>query len=82
MVLGPLLVFASPWVVLKLPLLHSLIYEEVCVLVGQRLVGASELRDSAAIGWSLGIMLVGVLMVFTGLWLFRSTRQRARGAFA
>jgi len=78
MLLGPVLVLASPSVVLKLPLLHSLIYEEGwALLTDHRCVWVSELSDSAAIGWSLGVMVVGVSMVFGGLWLCRSARPRA-----
>ena len=77
MVLGPVLILGSPWVVLKLPLLHSLIYEEGwTLLTGHRCVWFSELSDSAAIGWSLGLMLVGVSMVFGGLRLFRAAPPR------
>lgn len=77
MVLGPVLVLASPWVVLKLPLLHSLIYEEGWALrTDHRCVWISELSDSAAIGWSLGMMVIGVSMVLGGLWLFRSARPK------
>ncbi len=73
MVLGPMLILGSPWVVLKLPLLRSLIYEEGwALLTDHRCVWISELSEPAAIGWSLGLMLVGVWLVFGGLWLFRS----------
>jgi len=83
MVLGPVLIVASPWIVLKLPLLHTLIYEEGwALLTGHRCVWFSELSDSAAIGWSLALMLVGVSMVFGGLCLFRSARPRAIGGLA
>jgi hypothetical protein len=80
MVLGPLLILGSPWVVLRLPLLHSLIYEEGwALLTGHRCVWFSELSDSAAIGWTLEMMLVGVSVLFGGLWLFCSARPRAIG---
>ena len=83
MVLGPVLIPGSPWVVLKLPLLHTLIYEEGwALLTGHRCVWLSELSDSSAIGWPLGLMLIGVSMVFGGLWLFRSARLRAIGGLA
>ena len=82
-VLGPLLILGSPWVVLRLPPLNSLIYVEGwALLTGHRCVWFSELSDSAAIGWSLALMLVGVSMVFGGLLLFRSARPRAIGGLA
>jgi hypothetical protein len=78
MVLGPLLILASPRVILDLPLLHSLIYEEGwALLADRRCVWFSELSTSAAIGWCLGLILVGVAMIFTGLRLFRSALPRA-----
>jgi hypothetical protein len=83
MVLGPVLILASPWVVLKLRLLHGLIYEEGwALLTDHRCVWISTLSDSAAIGWSIAMMLVGVSVVFSGLWLFRSGRPRTTRGFA
>ena len=83
MVLGPVLILASPWVVLKLPLLHSLIYDEGwALLANHQCVWVSELSDAAAIGWSSGAMVIGVSTLFVGLRLFRSGRLRAMGGFA
>ena len=83
MVVGPVVILASPGAVLKLPLLHNLIYDEGwALLTDHRCVWVSELSDSAAIGWSLGLMLIGLLMVFGGVWLLRSARLRVIGGLA
>lgn len=81
MVVGPLLIIGSPWVVLKIPIFHKLIYEEGwALLTDHRCVWISELSDSAAVAWSLGMMLLGASMLFGGLWVFRSSRLHTIGS--
>lgn len=75
MSLGPLLILISPWMVLHFPLMHGLIYEEGWGYLGRdRCEWFSQLSDSATISWSLVMMLGGVSLLFSGLWLFRSAR--------
>lgn len=75
MVIGPALVLLSPWLVLSFgPIRHRVYDEGWALLTTGQCVWHSELRESAALGWFSAIVALGVVALFVGLWLFRSSR--------
>lgn len=75
MVVGPALVLLSPWLVLSFgPIRHRVYDEGWALLTTGECVWFSELRESAAIGWFSALVALGVIALFAGLRLFRSSR--------
>lgn len=74
MVIGPVLVLASPWLVLSFEPIRRHVFDEGWALWAAECVSYSELRESAALGWFSGIVALGIVALFSGLRLFRSAR--------
>ena len=75
MVLGPLLILGSPWVVLSSRMLHRQVYREGWAYqVGGTCEWFSELNVSAAFGWFAAWSVAGAIALLAGLWLFRTGR--------
>jgi hypothetical protein len=75
MLLGPALVVLSPWLVFSFGPLRDRVYNEGSAMsTTGECVSFSELRESAALGWLSALVAFGVIALFLGLWLFRSSR--------
>ena len=82
MIIGPILVFASPWLVLSFgPIRRQVFDEGYALLTTGQCVWFSKLRESAAFGWFCVVVALGIIALFSGLWLFRSARL-CRNSFA
>jgi len=79
MVIGPVLVLASPWLVLAFEPIRRQVFDESSIMLTKGLcVSTSEIRESAAFGWFGGIVALGIVALFSGLWLVRSARFYGR----
>lgn len=75
MIVGPALILGSSWLVLSFGPLHKRVFEEGWALLDTgQCIWFSELKMPAFIGWFSSLILFGVVMLFFGLWLFRSAR--------
>jgi hypothetical protein len=70
--IGPVLVLASPWLVLSFEPISRRVFDEGWALKPTKCVWYSELSESAAFGWFSGFVALGIFALFAGLWLFRS----------
>ena len=75
MIVGPVLILSSPWLVLSFGPVHHHVFEEGwALLTTGQCVWFSELKTPALIVWLSTLMVFGVATLFAGLWLFRSAR--------
>jgi hypothetical protein len=74
MVIGPVLILASPWLVLSFEPIRQRVFDEGWALGATECVWFSELREAAVFGWFSGIVALGIVALFSGLWLFRTAR--------
>jgi len=74
MLIGPIVILASPWLVLSFEPIRRRVFDEGWALEATKCVWFSELHESAAFGWFSSIVALGLVILFSGLWLFRSAR--------
>jgi hypothetical protein len=75
MISGPALTLSSPWLVISFGPLHKKVFEEYfAFLTGGQCTRFENLMVSAYIEWISGLVILGIIAMFIGLWLFRSTR--------
>ena len=75
MTVGPVLILGSPWLVVSLGPTHHRVFDEGwALLTTGKCVWFSELRTPERIGWLSALIVLGVVTLFAGLWLYRSER--------
>lgn len=82
--IGPLVILASPWLVLSFPPMHRLIYEESPwnFFAPNYQERHLALGDDTAVVWSLVIIGIGAAMLFTGLGIRHSLHSHSSRRFA